>query len=86
MKLCLKKWLKRRNRSFLPPQYRLSFPRSASAWVDVSNFDTRVPASMWFDVVAVMRPLVRDYQNGHFDPGPEGCYVTTDSLPSGVSE
>lgn len=86
MKLFSKKWLKKRNRSFLPRQYRPSLTRFASSWVDVSDFDTRVPYSTWSAMAAAMRPLMRGSQREHFDPAPEGPYTTTDSLPSGVEK
>lgn len=86
MKLVSKKWLKKRNRSFLPHQHRPSLTRSAPSWVDVPDFDTRVPYYLWSGVVAAMRQLMRGSQREHFDPAPEGPYTTTDSVPSGVEK
>lgn len=63
MKLFSKKWLKKRNRSFLPSQHRPPLPRCALFGVDVSAFDTRVPYSMWVSMGAAMRPLIRDHQS-----------------------
>lgn len=86
MKLLSKKWLKKRDRSFLPRQPYPSLTRFASSRADVSNFDTRVPYSLWSNMAAALRPPMSDSQPGHSGSALEGPYITTDSLPSGAAK
>lgn len=95
MGIFTKKFMKKRNRSFLPRRYRSStlHPRSvsrfASQWIDASPFDTRVSYSVFFDMGRVLK--LRSYSRNPStfpsvgDPFCSDGFVVQSTLPSGVS-